>query len=149
MTPYPIPQRQHWMRILALTPPERLAEVLSPALLAEHDAHWLRRPETGLVMLRGRAGGTGAQFNLGEASVTRASVSLAGEVGHAWVRGSNARHAELAAQADALLQSPAHHADLMASVITPLAAELAERRTTASRAAAASKVEFFTMVRGE
>ncbi|MDN0075261.1 phosphonate C-P lyase system protein PhnG [Crenobacter sp. SG2303] len=149
MTSITIPQRQHWMRILALTPPERLAEALAPALSAHPGHHWLRRPETGLVMLRGRAGGTGAQFNLGEASVTRASVSLAGQIGHAWVRGSNARHAELAALADALLQCPAHHADLMAGVIAPLEAELVERRATVSRAAAASKVEFFTMVRGE
>ena len=59
---------------------------------------FLRRPETGLVMLRGRAGGTGQAFNLGEASVTRCSVRLSdGQVGTGYVLGRDQRKAELVA----------------------------------------------------
>ena len=57
-------------------------------------------------MLQGRAGG-GARFNLGEASVSRASCRIDGRLGHGWALGSNGEHAELIAQADALLQDPA------------------------------------------
>ena len=46
-------------------------------------AHCLRPPETGLVMVRGRMGGSGGKFNLGEVAVTRCAVRLdGGTVGH-------------------------------------------------------------------
>ncbi|RXZ45669.1 phosphonate C-P lyase system protein PhnG [Crenobacter cavernae] len=144
-----LPSRQRWMRALSHAPLASLAARFEPHLPDSKDTRWLRRAETGLVMVRGRVGGTGAQFNLGEVSVTRASVALGQHVGHAWVKGGSARHAELAALADALLQSPAHHKDLMTGVVDPLEAEIAARRDAESREAAASKVEFFTMVRGE
>ncbi|MGC0152038.1 phosphonate C-P lyase system protein PhnG [Chromobacterium vaccinii] len=139
--------RQRCLSVLANSPIARLLELLPPALPPA--PRWLRRAETGLMMLQGRSGGTGARFNLGEISVSRASCEIAGHVGHGWVRGGDGRHAELIAQADALLQDPARHGELMASWIAPLEAELAERRAARSREAAASKVEFFTMVRGE
>jgi alpha-D-ribose 1-methylphosphonate 5-triphosphate synthase subunit PhnG len=139
--------RQRWLAVLANSPIERLLELLPPALPAA--PRWLRRAETGLMMLQGRSGGAGARFNLGEISVSRASCEIDGHVGHGWVRGGDGRHAELIAQADSLLQDPARHSQLMEQWITPLAAELSERRAERSREAAASKVEFFTMVRGE
>ena len=65
----------------------------------------IRPPETGLVMLRGRMGGTGGAFNLGEATVTRCAVRTAkGHEGHAYVMGRNHGHAKIAAVCDALLQ---------------------------------------------
>ena len=97
----------------------------------------------------GCIGGTGARFNLGEASVTRCSVQIGTHVGHAWVRGSDARHAELAACADAWLQDEARQPQLEAQLLAPLRAARQARREAASRKAAASKVEFFTVVRGE
>jgi len=110
----------------------------------------LRGPETGLVMVRGRAGGTGAAFNLGEMAVTRCSVTLeGGGVGHAYVGGRSAAHAEHAAVFDALLQDSARRHELESAVIGPLA----ERREAARRRVAArvapTRVEFFTMVRGD
>ena len=100
-------------------------------------------------MLRGRVGGTGPQFNLGEVSVTRCSVQIGERIGHAWVRGSNGRHAELAACADALMQDAGQRAHVQAQVLEPLRESLQQRRASASKKAAASKVEFFTVVRGE
>ncbi|MBK0413718.1 phosphonate C-P lyase system protein PhnG [Chromobacterium haemolyticum] len=140
--------RQDWLSVLAHTPPPRLRRLLSPQLPPAPQVEWLRRAETGLVMLQARAGG-GARFNLGEASVSRASCRIAGRLGHGWALGSNGEHAELIAQADALLQDPARQDQLLALWIAPLRAERAARRDHAAREAAASKVEFFTLVRGE
>ena len=97
-------------------------------------------------MVRGRVGGTAEPFNLGEVTVTRAAVQLSdGAVGHAWVQGRDKAHATRAAIIDSMLQSDAtHHA-----VIETLATEAAARRTTRAAKAAATKVDFFTMVRGE
>ncbi len=106
----------------------------------------LRGPEVGLVMLRGRAGGTGAPFNLGEATVARCTVRTAdGWVGHAYCLGRDLRQAELAAALDAALQDPALTLELDAAVIQPLATAQAARRETLSRRAAATQVQFYTL----
>ncbi len=106
----------------------------------------LRGPEVGLIMLRGRAGGTGAPFNLGEATVARCTVrTAAGWVGHAYCLGRDLRQAELAAALDAALQDPAHTLELDAAIIQPLAAQQAARRETLARQAAATQVQFFTL----
>ncbi len=111
---------------------------------------WLRRPETGLVMLRARAGGSGAKFNLGEASVTRCTLRTDSDLtGVAYLLGRSHRHAELAALFDALLQDETRHAELQRGLIDRLAAAQAVRRDEASRKAAATKVDFYTIVRGE
>ena len=137
--------RKSWMATLAKAPPARLAALLPD--LPPH--HVLRQPEIGAVMVRGRVGGTGAAFNLGEMTVTRASVRLGtGEVGHAWVQGRDKGHALRAAAVDALMQTP-QAADLAAQVLRPLEAEVQALRATRAAKAAATKVDFFTMVRGE
>jgi alpha-D-ribose 1-methylphosphonate 5-triphosphate synthase subunit PhnG len=134
--------------------------VLARAARAELETHWsetehpaitvLRPPEIGLVMARGRAGGTGQRFNLGEITVTRCSVRTAeGQIGHGYVSGRDKRRAELVASFDALLQAPRRHADLMARVVEPLARVQAHARAATAAKAAATRVEFFTMVRGE
>jgi len=137
--------RQGWMSLLAKAAPARLQ-----ALWPEDPAHeLLRTPETGAVMVRGRTGATGEPFNLGEMTVTRCSVRLAcGTVGHAWVQGRDKAHARRAALADALLQTDAADA-LRSRVLAPLEAEAAAARDGRAAKAAATKVDFFTMVRGD
>jgi alpha-D-ribose 1-methylphosphonate 5-triphosphate synthase subunit PhnG len=106
----------------------------------------LRGPEAGLVMVRGRIGGGGAAFNLGEMTATRCTVRIAvGFVGHAYVAGRDERLAEFAAVADALLQDPARQDELLADVIQPLAAAQQERRDAVAAKAAATRVKFFAM----
>ncbi|MBC9175326.1 phosphonate C-P lyase system protein PhnG [Roseomonas sp. ACRSG] len=106
----------------------------------------LRGPETGLVMLRGRAGGDGGAFNLSEMTVTRCAVTLEdGTVGHAYVAGRDRQQAELAAVLDAALQNATLRPALMSTVIEPLAAQEAEHRAREARKAAATRVQFFTM----
>jgi alpha-D-ribose 1-methylphosphonate 5-triphosphate synthase subunit PhnG len=111
---------------------------------------FLRRPETGLVMLRGRAGGGGTAFNMGEITVTRCSVRLAdGAVGHGYVAGRGRRHAELAAVFDALMQADEHRRKLEDALATPIESRLASRRRDVAARTAATRVDFFTLVRGE
>jgi len=137
--------RKAWMALLAKAAPQRLAELMPD--LPDHAV--LRPPEVGAVMVRGRAGATGAAFNLGEMTVTRASVRLAGgAVGHAWVQGRDKAHAMRAAVADALMQTDAAEG-LRAGVLTVLAAEAGAARARRAGKAAATRVEFFTLVRGE
>lgn len=110
----------------------------------------LRGPESGLVMVRGRTGGSGSPFNLGEMTVTRCSVRTEdGALGHAYVGGRRPGHAERAAVLDALLQGQSRRADLMKHVIFPLGKLEDEKRAERSQESAATKVDFFTLVRGE
>ena len=141
--------RAQWMSLLAQAEPAELARAMEPFASAAAATTWLRPPQTGLYMLRGRIGGSGPQFNLGEVSVTRCSVQIGERIGHAWVRGGNSHHAELAACVDALMQDAEQRPQLHVQVLQPLRESLDRRRATASRKAAASKVEFFTVVRGE
>ena len=100
-------------------------------------------------MLRGRAGGTGRRFNLGEMTVTRCAIRLKdGAIGHGYVQGRDKRKAFLVAGLDALLQNDAD-GRLRRSLIEPLAAEQAAQRDAVRARAAATRVEFFTLVRGE
>jgi alpha-D-ribose 1-methylphosphonate 5-triphosphate synthase subunit PhnG len=110
----------------------------------------LRPAETGLVMLRGRIGGDGAPFNLGEGTVTRAAVRLkSGERGVAYVFGRDLNKARLAAVCDALWQSDTYRARVEQHVLAPLRRAQDERRATAREQTAATRVDFFTLVRGE
>jgi alpha-D-ribose 1-methylphosphonate 5-triphosphate synthase subunit PhnG len=142
---HPNADRKAWMSLLAKASPIRL-QALMPDL---PQAKVLRPPEIGAVMVQGRVGGTGSSFNLGEMTVTRCSVQLAdGVVGHAYVQGRDKDHAMRAAVLDALLQT-GQNPHLQTAVLEPLRAEADTLRATRAGKAAATKVEFFTMVRGE
>src|SRR5918996_1247789 len=141
-------QRRRWLAVLARAATDQLeacwAETGQPALTL------LRQSETGLVMARGRAGGTGQRFNLGEITVTRCAVQSAdGHIGHGYVAGRDKRKAELVASFDALLQAESRRAALLERVVEPLANAQAEARAATARKAAATRVEFFTLVRGD
>ncbi len=136
------------MSLLAKTPGDALEACLA-GLDDVPGAQLLRAPEIGGVMVRGRMGGTGQPFNLGEMTVTRCSLRLAGgQVGHGYVQGRDKRAARCAALVDALMQTD-RAAEVRAAVLEPLAAELSARSHARAARAAATKVEFFTMVRGE
>ena len=140
--------RKQWMSLLAKAPEGRVAALLETA--TERPAFtWLRAPEIGSVMVQGRAGGTGAPFNLGEVTVTRCALTLQdGTVGHAYIQGRRKADAEAAALVDALMQGP-QAGRLQAAVLDPLQAETDAKSAARAAKAAATKVEFFTMVRGD
>jgi alpha-D-ribose 1-methylphosphonate 5-triphosphate synthase subunit PhnG len=141
----PHAERRHWMAVLARADVAAIARLLGTSDgITEYRR--LRGPEAGLVMVRGRAGGGGAAFNLGEMTVTRCTVRTdAGFVGHAYVAGRDERQAEMAALADALLQDPAHQPRLLATLIEPLAALQRTGRDATAAKAAATRVQFFAM----
>lgn len=137
--------RKEWMGLLARSTPARLK-----ALMPDMPPYsLLRSPEVGAMMVRGRQGATGAPFNLGEVTVTRCAVQLGdGTVGHAVVQGRDKEHALRAAIIDAQMQGEGA-ATVRARILDPLRQEAEARRRTRAAKAAATKVEFFTMARGE
>ena len=143
--------RQDWMSVLAKAQPDRLIALWRATSRGEEQRlTWLRAPEIGTVMVQGRAGGTGEAFNLGEVSVTRCSVQIDAWVGHAYVQGRDKNKARLAALCDALLQAePETASRINTGIIVPLQAEAAKRHAETAAKANATKVEFFTLVRGE
>jgi alpha-D-ribose 1-methylphosphonate 5-triphosphate synthase subunit PhnG len=137
--------RKAWMGLLARAKPAHLASLFPD--LPPHE--YLRTPEIGAVMVRGRMGGTGQPFNLGEMTVTRCALRLgSGAVGHGHVQGRDKAHAIRAAVLDALMQT-ADADEVRATVLQPLVQDEAQRRANRAAKAAATKVEFFTLVRGE
>jgi alpha-D-ribose 1-methylphosphonate 5-triphosphate synthase subunit PhnG len=140
--------RQEWMGLLARAPEDAMMP-LWDRVADRPSFKWLRSPEIGGVMVRGRAGAIGAPFNLGEMTVTRCSLALEdGTVGHGYVQGRSKPKAEAAALIDALMQTEAA-ARVTELVITPLKTQMQDTRKARAAKAAATKVEFFTLVRGE
>jgi alpha-D-ribose 1-methylphosphonate 5-triphosphate synthase subunit PhnG len=141
--------RRRAMAIFAEATRDELLAVLEP-IEAAHEAVDLRHPEAGLVMLRGRMGGDGNAFNLGEASVARASVRLpTGETGHAYILGRDTGRARLAAIADALWQRDDMRARLEREIMAPVTRRLEQEARVKAAETAATRVDFFTLVRGE
>ena len=140
--------RKSWMSLLAKAPAGRVGELLDT--LGQRPLHeWLRKPEIGSTMVRGRAGGTGAPFNLGEMTITRCALKLSdGTVGHAYIQGRRKADAEAAALVDALMQT-AQAPGVQSAILDPLRAEHDAAKAKRAAKAAATKVDFFTMVRGE
>lgn len=142
-------ERKAFMATLAHAEADAIARLWNESGLPS-DAELLRGPETGLVTVRGRIGGGGAPFNVGEATVTRATVRLAsGQVGHSYSLGRDKKKARLAAIADALWQDPAQREAVETKLVAPLRAAFDAARETRRVETAATKVDFFTMVRGE
>ncbi|MGV3552750.1 phosphonate C-P lyase system protein PhnG [Rhizobium sp.] len=142
------PDRRRIMEALAKADQSLLEEIW--AGLAPQPIHSaVRGPETGLVMIRGRIGGGGAPFNLGEATVSRATIRLeSGEIGFGQTLGLAPRKAELAALFDALSQR-AEFSGLVSELVASIEAGIADDDAEHLRRTAATRVDFFTMVRGE
>ena len=144
-----IDERKSAMRILSLTSADVLEQKYD-SFDQKPDWTFARKPETGLVMTRGRIGGGGSPFNLGELTVTRAAVTLeSGETGHAYCHGRNQRKAAIAAFFDAAFQSATLKSRVEAEVLAPCAKDLEASDIKAKQEAAATKVDFFTMTRGD
>ena len=145
--PY-VADRRAALSVLAEAAAGEIASGLSALAQAPHAE--IRPAETGLVMVRGRIGGDGAAFNLGEATVTRCAVQLAtSEVGFAYVLGRDQEKARLVALCDALWQSKEHRETIEHDVLAPIRARQQQARGRTREETAATKVDFFTLVRGD
>jgi len=140
---------------------QRAAALLARATSDELNAAWdklsekpevrpVRGPETGLVMVRGRIGGGGDPFNLGEATITRATILLAsGTAGHAHALGTDKTKVRMAAIFDALWQEGPTQVFVETEILGRIEARIAEEDRRKAEETAATRVDFFTMVRGE
>jgi alpha-D-ribose 1-methylphosphonate 5-triphosphate synthase subunit PhnG len=141
-------QRRAAMAVLAHSGAAEIARHLDAIALPAHET--LREPENGLVMVRGRIGGDGAPFNLGEATVSRAAVRLStGEVGFGYTLGRDRQKACMIALCDALIQTADHAEALEAQVLAPLRSAMISERNRRAAETAATRVDFYTLVRGE
>src|SRR5882672_11253680 len=141
-------ERKAVMAVLAHSEPAEISVRLNSIELPAHEN--LREPENGLVMVRGRIGGDGAAFNLGEATVSRAAVRLStGEIGFGYTLGRDWAKARLIALCDAMAQSDQFAGLVETKVIAPLRAAISEKRNRRAAEAAATRVDFYTLVRGE
>lgn len=141
--------RQHWMSVMAKSSAETLI-ALSDDYVNSHPFETIRAAEVGLTQVRGRMGGTGSQFNVGDMTITRCVVrSPEGHYGHSYIMGRNKDHATRAATLDAMLQDQIHQSLLMEKIIQPLAQDLAIKKVQKADTVAQTKVNFFTLVRGE
>jgi alpha-D-ribose 1-methylphosphonate 5-triphosphate synthase subunit PhnG len=141
-------QRKAAMAVLAHSDVAEIACCLDTIALPAHEN--LREPENGLVMVRGRIGGDGAPFNLGEATVSRAAVRLAtGEVGFGYVLGRDRQKARMIALCDALVQSNEFADAVETKVLAPLRIAMISERNRKAAETAATRVDFYTLVRGE
>ncbi len=147
--PAEIAERQALMRICAEATEGEMERALADCGGAP-GAQDVRAPEVGLVMLRGRIGGDGGLFNIGEATVTRAVVRLpGGALGYSYLLGRSVQRARLAAIVDALGQDAAWRAKLKTTLVAPVEARRDAQRKQRREQAAATRVNFFTLVRGE
>jgi alpha-D-ribose 1-methylphosphonate 5-triphosphate synthase subunit PhnG len=136
------------MTVLAHSESADISGRLDTIALPAHEN--LREPENGLVMVRGRIGGDGAPFNLGEATVSRAAVRLStGEVGFGYTLGRDRQKAQLIALCDAMVQSDQFAGSVEANVIAPLRAAIVAKQNRQAAETAATRVDFYTLVRGE
>ena len=141
-------QRKDTMAVLAHSGAAEIAGRLADITVPAHEN--LREPENGLVMVRGRIGGDGAPFNLGEATVSRAAVRLAtGEVGFGYTLGRDSQKAQMIALCDAMVQTADLSGEVEAKVIAPLRAGLSAERNRKAAETAATRVDFYTLGRGE
>lgn len=138
-------KRKQWLRVLSCAEPTALIAALNPVT---EEVVELRKPETGLVLVKGRIGSTGSPFGLGEMTVTRCIVQIDQAMGVGYVKGRNGDHARAVAIADALLQG-SRSEEIRTAVIEPLERDQFSRTAERQTDVETSRVQFLTMVRGD
>lgn len=142
--------RKRALDILAATPADMLFTSYAQLEHALPQSVAVCGPEIGAVMVRGRAGGGGAPFNLGEASVTRATIKLeTGQIGHSVILGRDKRKAHIVAHLDALRQLPDWAERIDDAFVRPALDLMDELKLRRAEETEATRVDFFTVARGE
>jgi alpha-D-ribose 1-methylphosphonate 5-triphosphate synthase subunit PhnG len=136
------------MSMLALSSPADLEQLWGDTA-DKPSFDWIRPPEFGAVMARGRICDDGSNFNVGEVAITRCILRLAPteHIGIAYVIGRRRRHATLAALLDAMAQTHGPAGDFVRSGILRLRAVLQQRRQEVRASVAKSEVDFSMLLR--
>ena len=143
-----IEKRKSWMSLLATSNKNDLLNLWEQKKINIR-YEWLRTPEIGSIMAQGRMGVTGDKFNIGEVTITRCSIKLnCGTIGHSYVQGRSKKKAEISALCDALMQTEMSN-EINKSIIIPLEKIKKNNKDKILSKAEATKVDFFTLVRGE
>ena len=143
-----IEKRKSWMSLLATSSQSDLLNLWEQKKIKVNYV-WLRTPEIGSIMAQGRMGVTGDKFNIGEVTITRCSLKLnCGTIGHSYVQGRNKKKAEISALCDALMQTKMSK-EINKNIIIPLEKIKKDNKDKILSKAEATKVDFFTLVRGE
>ena len=139
--------RQAWLRLFALSSDQELENIVRISGL-ESRCSVIAEPEVGIVTVRSRISGNGAKFNIGDACVTKCEVLLDQQTkGYATVLGGRARRAKLVAILDAAMA--AQIGEPLFTMVQQLAEAQVLRVAHRRFKAAETKVDFFTMVRGD
>ena len=143
-----IEKRKSWMSLLATSSQSDLLNLWEQKKIKVNYV-WLRTPEIGSIMAQGRMGVTGDKFNIGEVTITRCSLKLnCGTIGHSYVQGRSKKKAEISALCDALMQTKMSK-EINKNIIIPLEKIKKDNKHKILSKAEATKVDFFTLVRGE
>ena len=143
-----IEKRKSWMSLLATSSQSYLLNLWEQKKIKVNYV-WLRTPEIGSIMAQGRMGVTGDKFNIGEVTITRCSLKLnCGTIGHSYVQGRSKKKAEISALCDALMQTKMSK-EINKNIIIPLEKIKKDNKDKILSKAEATKVDFFTLVRGE
>ena len=143
-----IEKRKSWMSLLATSNQSDLLNLWEQKKIKVNYV-WLRTPEIGSIMAQGRMGVTGDKFNIGEVTITRCSLKLnCGTIGHSYVQGRSKKKAEISALCDALMQTKMSK-EINKNIIIPLEKIKKNNKDKILSKAEATKVDFFTLVRGE
>jgi len=143
-----IEKRKSWMSLLATSNQSDLLNLWEQKKIRVNYI-WLRTPEIGSIMAQGRMGVTGDKFNIGEVTITRCSLKLnCGTIGHSYVQGRSKKKAEISALCDALMQTKMSK-EINKNIIIPLGKIKKDNKDKILSKAEATKVDFFTLVRGE
>lgn len=142
-------ERQSWISLLGSADKPRLQQAWDE--IRPKVTHTLvSGPETGLVMVRAREDGEGPRFNLGEMTVSKCVLKVDDTyLGYGMVMGSDLKHAKLAALLDGLCQHPGFGPALKAGLLKDLSQQREEQEAAMAEEASRTRVEFFTLKRGE
>ena len=146
-------RRKEWMEFLCIADPTDLESVKNN-LDASHDIPldytYIVKPETGLIMVQAKADGSRTRFNLGETTVSRCILKIKEQyTGASWIIGSDLQHAKNAALFDALLQDPEYNEKLTELLFRKLEKKQNAKNIKLKQDIEKTKVEFFTLKRGE
>jgi alpha-D-ribose 1-methylphosphonate 5-triphosphate synthase subunit PhnG len=138
--------RQAWLGVLVRVPADAMIEA---AEQFDFDVETLKSPEIGMLMTDARIHATGSGFHLGEVTLTRCVLKdTLGHLGYGQILGRNTKQALAIARFDLALQRQ-DTAPRAEELLAGWREEIAALDAMQDERVEATRVDFFTMVRGD